>query len=54
LATELNADRSIRIASEDLHHAIMVKMGGMAGAPFEVPEEFVKQWFPDQPAAPTA
>jgi hypothetical protein len=54
LATELNADKSIRIASEDLHHAIMVKMGGMAGAPFEVPEEFVKQWFPDQPAAPTA
>jgi len=54
LATELNADKSIRIASEDLHHAIMMKMGGMAGAPFEVPEEFVKQWFPDQPAAPTA
>ena len=54
LATELNADKSIRIASEDLHHAIMVKMGGMAGAPFEVPEEFVKQWFPDQPPAPKA
>lgn len=53
LATELNADRSIRIASEDLHHAIMVKMGGMDGTPFEVPEEFVKQWFPDQ-SAPSA
>jgi ER-bound oxygenase mpaB/B'/Rubber oxygenase, catalytic domain len=49
LATELHADRPIRIASEELHHAIMVKMGGMAGAPFEVPEEFVKQWFPDDP-----
>jgi hypothetical protein len=46
LATELNADKSIRIASEELHHAIMVKMGGMAGVPFEVPDEFVKQWFP--------
>ena len=57
LATELNADKSIRIASEDLHHAIMVKMGGMAGAPFEVPDEFVKQWFPGDaggPARPTA
>jgi hypothetical protein len=31
----------------------MVKMGGMDGTPFEVPEEFVKQWFPDQ-SAPTA
>jgi hypothetical protein len=45
LATGLNADKSIRIASEELHHAIMVKMGGMAGAPFEVPDEFEKQWF---------
>jgi hypothetical protein len=54
LATQINADTSIRIASEELHHAIMVKMGGKAGAPFEVPEEFVKRWFPDGPAAPTA
>jgi hypothetical protein len=53
LATELHSDKPIRIASEELHHAIMVKMGGMAGAPFEVPEEFVKQWFPDTPAGPT-
>jgi hypothetical protein len=57
LATDLNADKSIRIASEELHHAIMVKIGGMAGAPFEVPDEFVKQWFPGDaggPARPTA
>jgi hypothetical protein len=57
LATELHADQPIRIASEELHHAIMVKMGGMAGSPFEVPEEFVKQWFPDDadgPLRPTA
>jgi hypothetical protein len=53
VATELHADRPTRIASEELHHAIMVKMGGMAGAPFEVPEEFVKQWFPDDAAGPT-
>jgi hypothetical protein len=57
LATELHADKPIRIASEELHHAIMVKMGGMAGAPFEVPDEFVRRWFPDAqggPAAPSA
>jgi|SoiMethySBSTD1v2_1073268.scaffolds.fasta_scaffold01399_23 hypothetical protein len=53
LATELHADQPIRIASEELHHAIMVKMGGMAGVPFEVPEEFVKRWFPDGAAGPT-
>jgi hypothetical protein len=54
LATELHADKPVRIASEELHHAIMVKMGGMAGAPFEVPDEFVKRWFPDGAAGPTA
>ena len=51
LATELHSDKPGRIASEQLHRAIMVKMGGMAGAPFEVPEEFVKRWFPDDPTA---
>ena len=53
LATGLNADRSVRIASEELHRAIMEKMGGMAGAPFEIPEEFEKRWFPDTPPRPT-
>jgi hypothetical protein len=52
VATEFHADRSLRIASEELHHAIMVKMGGMAGAPFEVPDEFVKQWFPADAGGP--
>jgi hypothetical protein len=47
LATRLHADPGLRIASEELHHAIMIKMGGMAGAPFEVPPEFVARWFPD-------
>ena len=37
VATRLHADRPFRFASEALHHAIMVKMGGMGGAPFEVP-----------------
>jgi ER-bound oxygenase mpaB/B'/Rubber oxygenase, catalytic domain len=54
LATELHGDKPIRIASEELHHAIMVKMGGMAGAPFEVPEEFVKRWFPEDAGEATA
>jgi hypothetical protein len=54
LATHLHTDRLLRIASEELHHAIMVKMGEMDGEPFDVPEEFVQQWFPDTPAAPTA
>jgi hypothetical protein len=53
LATGLNADKSVRIASEVLHRAIMEKMGGMAGAPFEIPEEFEKRWFPDTPPGPT-
>jgi hypothetical protein len=24
----------------------MIKMGGMGGAPFEIPPEFVARWFP--------
>jgi hypothetical protein len=47
VATKLHADRPFRMASEDLHHAIMIKMGGMGGAAFEVPPEFVARWFPD-------
>ena len=54
LATRLHSDKLLRIASEDLHHAIMVKMGQMGGEPFEVPEEFVQRWFPGTPPAPTA
>jgi hypothetical protein len=54
VATHLHGDRLLRIASEELHHAIMIKMGEMDGEPFDVPEEFVQQWFPDTPAAPTA
>ena len=56
VATRLHADRPFRFASEALHHAIMVKMGGMGGAAFEVPPEFVARWFPDGPpgsASPT-
>jgi hypothetical protein len=47
VATRLHSDRPFRFASEELHHAIMVKMGGMDGVAFEVPPEFVAQWFPD-------
>ena len=49
VATRLHADRPFRFASEALHHAIMVKMGGMGGAAFDVPPEFVARWFPDGP-----
>jgi hypothetical protein len=46
-ATRFHADVAFRLASEEIHHAIMVKMGGMGGAAFEVPPEFVARWFPD-------
>ena len=54
VASKLHADRPFRSASEELHHAIMKKMGGMAGAPFDVPEEFVARWFPDGPPGPSS
>jgi len=41
------SDRPFRFASETLHKAIMVRMGGMDGVPFDVPPEFVQQWFPE-------
>jgi hypothetical protein len=47
IATTLHADKAFRLASEEIHHAIMIKMGGMGGAAFEVPPEFVARWFPD-------
>jgi hypothetical protein len=47
VATRLHADRPFRFASEELHHAIMIKLGGMGGAAFEVPQEFVARWFPE-------
>jgi hypothetical protein len=40
-------DRPFRFASEKLHKAIMVRIGGMQGVPFDVPPEFIAQWFPD-------
>lgn len=40
-------DRPFRFASEALHKAVMVRMGGMDGAPFEVPPEFEQRWFPE-------
>jgi hypothetical protein len=53
--TRFYQDRPFRFASEKLHKAILVRMGGMEGVPFEVPPEFVERWFPDgQPAAAVA
>ena len=43
--------RPFRFASESVHKAIMEKMGGMHGAAFDVPDEFVKRWFPGKKAA---
>lgn len=47
----LYKDRPFRFASETLHKAILVRMGGMEGVPFEVPSEFVQQWFPEGQSA---
>ena len=47
----LYRDRPFRFASEELHKAIMVRMGGMHGAAFEVPPEFARRWFPNDKAA---
>jgi hypothetical protein len=43
--TRFYKDRPFRFASEKLHKAILVRMGGMDGVPFDVPSEFVQQWF---------
>jgi hypothetical protein len=40
-------DRPFRFASEKLHKAILVRIGGMDGVPFEVPTDFVDKWFPE-------
>jgi hypothetical protein len=52
-------DRPFRFASEKLHKAIMVRMGGMHGVAFDFPPEFVARWFPEEqgkqpPATPAA
>jgi len=44
-------DRPFRFASEKLHKAIMIRMGGMHGVAFDFPPEFVAQWFPDSELA---
>jgi hypothetical protein len=44
-------DRPFRFLSEKLHKAILVRMGGLEGVPFEVPSEFVQQWFPEGQSA---
>ena len=51
LLSRFYGDRPFRFASEKLHKAIMVKMGGMEGMPFEVPPEFVQRWFGGEPPA---
>ena len=47
----LYRDRPFRFASERLHQALLIRMGGMEGVPFEVPPAFIGQWFPDGQAA---
>lgn len=44
--SRFHSDRPFRFASENLHKAIMVRMGRMQGAAFDVPPEFVDRWFP--------
>jgi hypothetical protein len=47
LLSRFYKDRPFRFASEKVHKAIMVKMGGMHGVAFDVPPEFVARWFPE-------
>jgi len=44
--TRFYDDRPFRFASEKLHKAIMVKLGGMHGVAFDFPPEFAARWFP--------
>jgi hypothetical protein len=42
-------DRPYRFASEWLHKRVMDRMGNLPGhAPFQIPSEFIQQWFPTQ------
>jgi len=40
-------DRPFRFASEQLHKAILIRMGRMHGVAFDIPPEFVARWFPE-------
>jgi hypothetical protein len=40
--------RPFRFASEKLHKAIMERMGGKEGQPFDIPPEFERRWFPER------
>jgi hypothetical protein len=54
----LYKDRPFRFASEKLHKAVMVRLGGMHGVGFDFPPAFVERWFPQgqvpKPSAPVA
>jgi hypothetical protein len=47
-------DRPYRFASEWLHRRLMDRMGNLPGhAPFQIPSEFIQQWFPADTARNT-
>ena len=47
--SRLNFSRPYRMASEFLHRRIMDHLGGLPGnAPFDIPPEFIEQWFPGE------
>jgi hypothetical protein len=51
--SRFHQDRPFRFASEKLHKAVMVRLGGMHGVAFDFPPEFIARWFPEnQPAKP--
>ena len=51
----LHRDRPFRFVSEQIHKAIMIRIGRMHGVAFDFPPAFVERWFPEgQPAAKTA
>lgn len=48
--SRLYTKRPFRFASERLHKAVLVRMAGMDGVPFEVPSEFQERWFTASPS----
>ncbi len=51
VASLLHAMRPYRLASERVHKILLDRMGNLPGhAPFNIPPEFIAQWYPERPA----
>ncbi len=54
-AAALHHVRPYAWASERFHHQLLDRMGHLPGhRPFDIPEEFLAQWFPDRAPVPPA